>query len=55
MTQMKKIKCPKCGGEMAVYGVTEKGMLKYHCAECYFVTEEKDEKLESKPEILKIV
>lgn len=23
---------------MTVYGITEKGGLKYHCAECYFMT-----------------
>jgi hypothetical protein len=28
---------------MEVYGITEKGMLKYHCAECYFTTIEKCE------------
>jgi hypothetical protein len=32
---------------MTVYGVTEFGMLKYHCAECYFIVEEKGEKLEN--------
>ena len=47
---METIKCPKCGSEMAVYGITECGMLKYYCAECYFVTEEKDEKLENDEE-----
>ena len=47
---VKTIKCPKCGNQMEVYGITEFGMLKYHCAECYFIVEEKDEKLENDEE-----
>lgn len=31
------IKCPKCGAEMAVYGITDKGDLKYYCRACHFM------------------
>lgn len=50
MTQMKTIKCPKCGSDMEVYGITETGMLKYYCAECYFELREECEKLENDEE-----
>lgn len=45
---MKTIKCPKCSNEMTVYGITEKGGLKYHCAECYFMTVVECENKESR-------
>jgi hypothetical protein len=31
------MKCPKCGTEMEMFGVTENGQYKYYCKKCHII------------------
>ena len=52
-SDIKSIDCPKCGAEMAVFGITEDGLPKYHCAECYNVVIKKTKIARDKDDPLK--
>lgn len=36
---MNKVLCPNCGSRMELFGVTDRGMWRFHCPECYTIIE----------------